>query len=286
MKLVTRNRFLLILLLVLPSVAGALDVKVSVKSKYDVTQEYPIALLKFVLDKSGVDYQIVFSDLGITTQTRDIEMLKNNEGINLGWYGTSAKLEQDLVPIRYPIWRGLLGYRIFIVNKDSQSKFNTVNNLKDLQRYKGDQGIGWIDIQILGQSGLKQDETPYDLIFAKINGGRSDYFSRGITEAFREVELRQKEFPNLAVEQRVLLVYPFDGFFFTNKQNPALAKALEDGFKKAYADGSFTDFFYKHPVIKNVLEKANLEGRVRIDIPNPFMTPETLAIPAQYWHFR
>src|SRR5579872_3285374 len=97
---------LLALLLISP--LGALDVRAAMKSKYDTTSEYPLALLKFVLDKSGVPYTISFSDIGVTTQAREIALLKDNDKINIGWYGTSAELERDLVPIRYPIWRGLL----------------------------------------------------------------------------------------------------------------------------------------------------------------------------------
>lgn len=269
-----------------PALATSIDVVVPVKSRVDATQEYPFALLKFVLDKSGVKYTITLTDVGVTTQARDVFRLKSNQGINLGWFGTSPELERDLIPIRFPIWRGLLGYRVFIINKDKQDAFDHVNTLEDLQRFTGAQGIGWTDIQILEHSGLKQEASAYDLIFAKINTGRADYFSRGITEAFREVKARQKEFPNLVVERHVLLVYPFDGFFFTNKENPELARALEDGFRKSYADGSFKKFFYSHPAVKAVLDKANTNGRKRINIPNPLLTPETQAIPDVYWHSR
>lgn len=266
--------------------SAPMEVIVPVKSHVDKTQDYPFDLLKFILNKSGVQYSITLSDAGISTQARDIQRLKANQDINLGWFGTSPELEKDLLPIRYPIWRGLLGYRVFIINKDNQPAFDQVNTLDDLRRFSGSQGIGWTDIAILEHSGLKQEASPYDSIFAKVNARRIDYFSRGITEAFREVETRQKEFPNLVVERHILLVYPFDGFFFTNKKNPQLAKALEEGFRKAYADGSFKKFFYAHPAVKTMIEKANINGRTRINIPNPLLTPETQAIPDQYWHSR
>ena len=119
-----------------------------------------------------------------------------------------------------------------------------------------------------------------------ISKGRVDYFSRGITEAFREVELHQKEFPNLTVEQHLLLVYPFAGFFFTNSENQDLAQALIRGFKEAYSDGSFLKFFYSQPAVMKVLEQTNIDSRTRIDIPNPLLTNETLMLPSQYWYKR
>jgi hypothetical protein len=270
-------------LLLVSSVWG-LEVRAAMKSKYDTTNEYPIALLKFILDKSGVPYTITFADVGVTTQAREIALLKANELINIGWYGTSADLERDLVPVRYPIWRGLLGHRVFIINKNSQPAFDKINTLEDLRKFRGEQGIGWSDIQILENSGLMQNESPYDTIFAKINAGRSDYFARGITEAFREIEAVTPDFPNLVVERHVLLVYRFAAFFFTNKENPELAHALEEGFRRAYADGSFLKFFNNYPAVKAVMAQANLRNRVRIDIPNPLLTPETRAIPEMYWN--
>ncbi len=275
--------FVFFLLLQVIQTASALDVIVPVKSEYEARHEYPLALLKFVLDKSGVDYHISYSDTGVTTQSRQIDLLKQNR-INIVWCGTSANLERELVPIRFPIWRGLLGYRVFIINKNRQEAFNKVKTLEDLQQFTGDQGLGWTDVQILENSGLMQHETRYDLIFAKVNGNHSDYFARGITEGFTEVEVRKEKFNNLAVEQHILLVYPFAGFFFTNKENSELAQALEKGFQESYADGSFLEFFYNYPVVDNVIKQAHLDNRVRIDIPNPLMTAETLAIPDEYWH--
>jgi hypothetical protein len=279
-------RFLMIVCAVfLTTISGwSLDVRAAMKSKYDTTNEYPVALLKFILDKSGVPYTITFADIGITTQAREVALLKGNDRINIGWYGTSAELEHDLVPVRYPIWRGLLGHRVFIINKSSQPAFDKVNTLEDLQKFRGEQGIGWSDIQILEASGLRQEQDPKDIIFAKINAGRTDYFARGITEAFREIEIVGNDFPNLVVEKHLLLVYRFAAFFFTNKDNPELSHALEEGFRRAYADGSFLKFFNSYPAVKTVLAKANLKDRVRIDIPNPLLTPETRAIPEMYWN--
>jgi len=120
--------------LLLVSSMGALDVRAAMKSKYGTSNEYPLALLKFVLDKSGVPYTITFADVGVTTQAREIALLEQSNDINIGWFGTSAELERDLVPIRYPIWRGLLGHRVFIISKNNQPAFDRVNTLEDLQK--------------------------------------------------------------------------------------------------------------------------------------------------------
>ena len=42
-------------------------------------------------------------------------------------------------------------------------------------------------------------------------------------------------------------------------------------------------YFKNHPAIKAIFEQARIELRRRFDIPNPLLTEETRAIPAEYW---
>jgi len=266
------------------NIAFALEIKLPITSEYTDRNEYQISLLKLILNKTGVSYKIKSSSTKYS-QARIIEMLKSGRKINLYWMGTSKNLEKTLLPIRYPIDRGLLGYRIFIIHKDHQNKFDKIQTLTDLQKLRGVQGIGWSDITILENSGLKQHKNLYENIFKMVHyGGRVDYFSRGVSEAFTEVAARKIELSNLAIDKNILLVYPFTMFFFTNRSNLELARVLERGFQNAYEDGSFLKFFYNHPKITAVFNKAGLKHRVRIDIPNPLLTPETAAIPNKYWH--
>lgn len=261
-----------------------LTVRVPIMSNYEQRKEYPISLIKFLLDYHGKPYEIKFSDYGVTTQARDVHRIVHNEEIDIGWYGTSEELEEKLHPIRFPIWRGLLGYRVFIINEESQDEFKSIRSLEDLQAYTGAQGIGWTDTGILKSSGLHQETVKYDNIFRMVSENRIDYFSRGISEAFREVNAREDVFEDLVVERYVLLRYPFAGFLFTNKENTRLSGILEQSFRDSYADGEFQKFFYNHPVIKDMLAKLDLKQRTLIDIPNPTLTPETAGIDQSYWH--
>ncbi len=244
---------------------------------------YQISLLKFILNKANLPYEL--NAKSGYTAARTLKELKSGKNLNLYWMGTSEQMEKELTPIRYPLYRGLLGHRIFIINKNEQAKFNKIRNLQDLQKLKGAQGLGWSDIPILENAGLKQYETEYENIFNMINvGGRIGYFSRGLNEAFSEVSARKKTHPNLAVEKKVVLVYPFAMFFFVSPNDKPLINALNKGFELAYTDGSFEEFFYNHPIIKESLKNANLDKRVKIEIKNRFLTNETKNIDNKYWH--
>ena len=126
-----------------------LEIKLPITSIYRERDDYKISLLKLILQKAGVDYKISFRKKA-WTQARIIRMLeKNSNKINLYWVGTSAEFERRMRPVRFPLYRGLLGYRIFIIHKDDQDRFNKTRTLGGLQKLKGAQGIGWSDIQIL-----------------------------------------------------------------------------------------------------------------------------------------
>ncbi len=282
-----KNSYFLVTLLIstlMANIAFSLEVILPITSNNISRDEYEISLLKLVLEKAGEPYEIKTSNY-VFSQTRILTFLESGGGINLYWMGTSAELEEKLLPIRYPINRGLLGYRVFIIHKNHQEKFDNIQTLADLQKYQGAQGIGWSDNIILESAGLKQYQINYDNIFKMINAGnRIDYFSRGANEAWVEVEARKNIFPYLAIEKKILLVYPFCQFFFTSRSNQKLARVLEKGFQNAYNDGSFMQFFSNHPKIKSVLKQTDLNRRIRIEIPNPLLTKETAAIPAQYWH--
>lgn len=244
---------------------------------------YPVAVLKLILEKSGQSYQMRSSQAEMT-QRRALLSLEQNEEITVAWVGTSDIFEKRFRPIRFPIYRGLLGYRLFIIHKAQQSVFNKVTTLERLSHFRAGQGSGWSDIEILESAGLTVHAAPYDSIIKLISNRRVDYFPRGVNEAYPEVHAQIKEYPELAVEERLLLVYPFALFFFVNRDNEALAQVLESGFEKAYEDGSFVSLFNKHPHIIQILDRAKLGKRIRFDIPNPFLTPDTAAIAKEFWY--
>jgi hypothetical protein len=134
-------------------------------------------------------------------------------------------------------------------------------------------------VKVLDAAGFKIVTAPSDSLLEMTERERFDCFLRGVHEAPTEVT----KYPGLAVENELMIVYPFTSFFFVNKANTRLAEDLENGLKKAYADGSFMAYFKNHPAIKAIFEQARIEQRRRFNIPNPLLTEATRSIPAEYW---
>ena len=275
-----------ILFIFLTSVQASekISIKYPLTSINTERDEFKLSVLKLILDNANIKYNIE-SSTNIYSQARAVKELKKGKEINLFWMGTSKEVEEELIPIRFPLYRGLVGHRVFIINKNDQMLFNNIKTLEQLQKLKGAQGIGWSDIALLEASGLNQYVTKYENIFNMINkGGRVDYFSRGINEIYSEISLRKEKLSNLTVEKNIVLTYPFAMFFFVSPKDKNLAEVLNASFRKAYEDRVFEKFFYTHPIIKKSIEKSNLNNRIRIDIKNPFLSEETLNIDNRYWH--
>lgn len=205
---------------------------------------------------------------GDRTQVRMVEDVKSG-ALDIMWAGTSKELEDELEPIRIPLFKGLLGHRLLLIRQGEQAKFDSVNSLEDLKRIPLGQGTAWIDTKILESNGLHLVKTmKYPNLFYMLDGGRFDAFPRAAFEPFAEVE--RNPTLKLAVENHLMLVYKMDTFLFVNKNQKQLARELEQGLRKAIADGSFDKLFYAFPMVQEAISKGNMKNRKVIKLDNPF----------------
>lgn len=239
--------------------------------------------LRWVLDKSGADYELIHTNHIMSSQVRKVALVQKGE-IDVMYAGTTNEMEANLLPIRFPITRGLIGWRVFIINKAFEQDYAKVRSLDDLRQYSGVLSFGWPEKEIFEAVDLKQEEILYHDIFGNLNNGSRYYFSRGILEAYTELLDKQDTMPNLMVEQSILLKYKSAVLFFINPNNKQLEKVLNTGFEKGYADGSYKEFLYNHPFIKKSFKQVRMKERRVIEIPNPFFPSRSLAIPSQFWH--
>lgn len=227
-----------------------------------------LSVLKLVVEKSGVEVELIPSKEQLTDE-RAISELESG-GITVYWSMTSVEYEQRMRPILYPIDKGLLGYRVFLIRKGDQKRFSLVKTQNDLAILKAGQGHGWPDTAILRAAGLNVvTTTKYKNLFPMLDGGRFDYFPRGVFEPWSEIN-DWSQYP-LEVEKNIFIKYPTAMYFFVSKRNERLAKILEVGFEKVIADGSFDKVFYSSRVVRESLRLSGIENRIAIEISNPLL---------------
>lgn len=246
----------------------------------DRRDDYPLALLGLALKKSRTAYTLQPSPV-FMLQVRAVSELEQGRSVDVIWTMTSAEREKALLPVRIPIDRGLMGWRLLMVREKSLAQFGALASVDELKRLRGGLGFDWPDTTILKQSGFSVDESVrYGDIFLKLASGRIDYFSRSVQEIWGELDAHRHE--GLAVEPTLALHYPTAMYFFVNRGNTLLAADLQRGLELALADGSFERLFQQH--FGALLKRAELDKRRVIDLPNPLLPPGTPLQDRRLWH--
>lgn len=242
-------------------------------------ENYFIDLLTLALEKSGASYKLHPIHAEPHSEYRGALYLKNGE-FDVHWLNTSEYLEQQLIPIRIPLFRGMIGWRLLIIRSEDAGKFAQVQTVEELRQYIALQGGSWPDTQILRNSGFRV-ETATDLFSLQhmLRKHHGDFFPRGITEAWSEIN-SYAEF-NFAVDTHLVLHYPAAYYFFVRKDQLVLAQALEKGLKLAIEDGSFDRIFW--PYFEDDIRKTRLNSRVILSIPNPVLPAATPLEDKRLW---
>jgi len=241
------------------------------------------AVLKLALENSGHEFELLITESN-PNNARVRELIKDKK-ISISDFGTSAQFEKEFLPVYFPINLGLTGWRVFIIKKHNQMKFNKVNSLSDLSLYRAGQGIGWSDVKILENSRLSVIQAPYLInLFKMLERQRFEYFPLGANEAHFLLESFQKHTSgDLAIENNLLLIYPFARFFFVHKDNIKLRDIVKKGLENSFENGSFWELFKSHKSNEALFKKANLKNRKQILIVNPNMSDRFKKIPKKYF---
>ncbi|PHR72654.1 MAG: hypothetical protein COA66_05205 [Arcobacter sp.] len=247
------------------------------KSKYDTNHKYYYNLIQKILKitekeygKSHLQYNRVYE------QRRMFVNLKKNKEINLVWAGVSLERDRDFLSVKIPLTKGLLGYRIFIINKKNSKIFDAIENIKDLKKLKACQAVHWPDTDVLKYAGLNVlENTNYERMFLQVLKGRCDYFPRGVGEAYREVEVRKQIYNDLIVYKKIILYYPFPMYFFFNKNNQGLKDRIEKGLRIMIENGSFDNYLKTSKNTKNLFPLDKWMNVKIFKLKNPYLPKDS-----------
>jgi hypothetical protein len=237
----------------------------------DNRSDYYITLLETALRKSGVRYELRANHVSMPLK-RAMQHVGANGGIDVFWGPTTREKEENYLPVRIPIDKGILGWRLFFVRARDRQLFADVHSLAQLQLYSAGLQRDWSDIAIFRANGLKVvGADAYETMFAMLAEERFQYFPRGIVEIWNESKTYANL--NLEIEQGLALHYPVYSYYFVKKSNVSLARSIEDGLRAAMADGSFDRLFEKFN--GESIKRARLGTRTVLELSNPLL-PDTV----------
>ncbi|MGL1959337.1 MAG: hypothetical protein OCD00_18770 [Colwellia sp.] len=213
---------------------------------------------------------------------RLVYYLRKNHLIDAAAFTVTQERNKNLLPIRIPISKGLIGYRLLMIHKEDIEKFSKINNLAELRNYTAGQGVGWADVKILESNNLPVVTTgSTKTLITMLGYKRFNYFPRGALQITTEIEANQDK--PVTIEPSLVITYPSMIAFYVNSTNTKLAQRLEHGLKLAFADGSFHDFFNNHPSSIKALSNLNLKQRKNFKICNPILPAWVPLDKAEYW---
>ena len=233
--------------------------------------DYYMALLKLAMQKGaegGAPSRVeLHSHSRPQTLDRAFAELKAGR-IDVVWSATSPEREADFLPVRISLLRELNSFRLLVIRKGDQARFDAVRTLADLRRLRAGSGQQWSATVQLRRNGLPVvPALHHERLFNMLTLDRSDYVPLGAYEVAHELSHASAE--GLAVEQGLLLYMHLPMYFFVRKDSTALARRIERGLERALGDGSFDRLLLSVPTFSRGLKALARPGRKLLMLDGP-----------------
>ena len=254
------------------------------QSEDDRRHHYPHKVLRAALDatvESHGPYVVRYTG---PRMTRDRALLELTRGklINVYRAPTRAEWEQKAIPIRIPIRKGLLGYRLLLINRQDAPNYARIETVEALMRLRAGMGSQWTVTRVMRELGFEVVTSPdYEGLFAMLAAKRFDYFPRGINEVFTEVEHRAERFPEMMIEPTKAIYSVTPTYLFVSPGEPKLADRIRDGLEKVIEDGTLDRLFEEEH--GEAIQRAGLAERTIFHAPNPLLDPRTPLDREELW---
>ena len=236
-----------------------------------VDEDYYVELLDAALkttEPAFGPYRIEFSRESLSSD-RKRELLVAGDRVNvdrLVGFHTIKGPRAALLFVNVPLLRNFMGYRIPLIRRGTQERFDQVKTLADLKQFSLGLGKGWEGF-IYQHNGFNLYEPlNFELLLKMLAGGRYDFVPLAVTEIQQAYKIGSEEIPVIP-EQHLLIHTPLPQYFYVSQQAPVLAKRLRIGLKAMEADGRMKIIFDKY--FSEALKNLRLRDRVIIEVPNP-----------------
>ncbi len=279
-------RFSVLLLFIYPPLSAGYDFKLALLHGNKDVFSYELSVLRLALARAEGEHTLDVIPVLHTNQARVLEILRSGLGpFNIFFSGFSKYREDQLLQVDFPLSRGLLGYRIFIIHRDNQNIMAAVTSLEEMKHnITIGSGVGWPDTEILKYNGFTVYESSYSNLWRMLDAKRFIAFNRGVNEAFVELEQQNKIYNDFVVDRTLMVIYPFDYFFYLSPQTPELRDVVMEGLENAFKSGAFVENFNSHPQIKLMLQQLQPQQRIIFHLENPLLSERIKNIPKEYWY--
>jgi hypothetical protein len=237
-----------------------------------VSEDYYLDVLQTALKMTESKYGAYSLDVSFEplSSERKHEMLIAGERVNVdrivGFHQATGP-RSALLQVNIPLLKGFMGYRIPLIRRESQAKFDKVKTLEDLRKISLGLGKGW-EGYIYKTNGFNLTEpVTFDLLLKMLAGRRFDFVPLSTIEIQDSYEVDHQSLNTLVPEQHLLIYTQLPNYFYVSPQVPKLAERLRVGLTLMQSNGNLNELFDKH--FSQRLKRLNLKSRRVIVIPNP-----------------
>lgn len=254
------------------------------QSQNDARMAYKIEVIQSALEHTKDTYgpYLISTSAPLMNSLQAMRQLQNGELLNVFIALTNKDWESNTIPIRIPLRRGLLSYRLLLTHKRYLPLLKNVNDVSDLMSLQVGLRHNWSITKILSLRGF--DIVPsksYEGLFAMLNSQRFHYIPRGINEIYNELDSRKSKLNNVVIEPKLVLYIPSPTYLFVSPKYPRLAQRFEDGLELMVANGTlkaiFDNYFTHH------IERADIKNRRIIVVDNPLLPELTPLERSELW---
>ena len=249
----------------------------------DDRYDFPTILLNRIFAVTASEYgKCKLSAGDLMSQKRTVLELKKSAKINVAWLPATRRLEKELLSVKIPIRKGLLGWRLLMINESSQKAFNKIKNLADLQAFRTAFLRDWHDWPVmLANFPHLQAVSSYQSLFRILKQKRIDFISRAIHEIYAEINDYDPNGKVLKVASNLMLYYQQADLFYFSKNDLDLANRVKKGFLALINSGEYERMFMTH--YGDIIKKVKDQKRFVIKLNNPFISSNLPESNSEFW---
>ena len=261
--------------LFMPNFSMAKDVVMNGKERNDYVTTILRHALTYIPDKN---YRVTFYNEDLP-KVRVFQYIKNKKHIDIIVGASTLDREEMMLPVYFPLLKGLYGWRISLVNNDNPQILSPAQN-PNFKSLVAGQLHSWADTKILESNEIKVEKgSDYEGLYAMLEHKRFDYFPRSAIEVF-SVFKKHRHY-NLSIDQNIIIHYPAAYYFYVNKENTDLAIDIKYGLEQALKDGSFDEIFMSF--YGSIIGRVKKEKRIIYRLNNPYLSDKTPLTRDELW---
>lgn len=217
--------------------------------------DYQMAALQLALEKTRPDwgdYRLIRVAKPLSTPRARAEVFRG-ELVNVHvapWRPMETeldKLNENNLRVNVGLFGGTFGCRSLLIRAEDRDKVRRIQTLDDLRQLQGGIGRAWVDARVLRENRVPVvDSADVGSLLSMLAGGRFDYLPMSMLEVDTLFQEHQLSGSVLIESPDLMLFYPLPMIAYVSPTEPALAKRLEQGLRRARADGSLARLTATH----------------------------------------